>query len=43
MFFQKVKRVQNQVNEVAGVMQDNIEKVIERGDKLEDLQVSYFV
>jgi len=36
----QVKRVQNQVNEVVGVMKDNIGKVIDRGDKLEDLQVS---
>ncbi|XP_002132118.2 vesicle-associated membrane protein 4-like [Ciona intestinalis] len=34
----KVKRVQSQVNEVVDVMQTNIGKVLERGDKLEDLQ-----
>ena len=32
--------MQNQVNEVVGVMRDNVGKVLERGDKLEDLQVS---
>ncbi|CAK8675971.1 unnamed protein product [Clavelina lepadiformis] len=36
----KVKRVQNQVNEVVGVMQTNIGKVMDRGERLEDLQVS---
>ncbi|XP_076812064.1 vesicle-associated membrane protein 4-like [Clavelina lepadiformis] len=34
----KVKRVQNQVNEVVGVMQTNIGKVMDRGERLEDLQ-----
>lgn len=31
-------RVQSQVDEVIDVMQENISKVIERGDRLEDLQ-----
>lgn len=34
----KVKVVQEQVDEVVGIMQSNIEKVIERGDKLDQLQ-----
>uniref|UniRef100_H2XUP2 V-SNARE coiled-coil homology domain-containing protein n=3 Tax=Ciona intestinalis TaxID=7719 RepID=H2XUP2_CIOIN len=29
--------MQNQVGEVTGIMRQNIEKVIERGDKLDDL------
>lgn len=31
-------RLQNQVDEVVGVMQNNVSKVMERGDRLEDLQ-----
>ncbi|KAG7260459.1 hypothetical protein CRUP_008810 [Coryphaenoides rupestris] len=31
-------RVQSQVDEVIDVMQENISKVIERGERLEDLQ-----
>ena len=31
-------RLQGQVSEVINVMQDNIGKVLDRGDKLEDLQ-----
>nr|CAB3267591.1 vesicle-associated membrane protein 4-like [Phallusia mammillata] len=34
----KVKRVQSQVNEVVDVMQTNIGKVMDRGERLEDLQ-----
>jgi len=34
----KVKQVQAQVEEVKGIMHQNIEKVIERGDKIENLQ-----
>ena len=34
----KVRQVQKQVGEVMGVMQNNIEKVIDRGERLEDLQ-----
>ncbi|KAJ3599915.1 hypothetical protein NHX12_033869 [Muraenolepis orangiensis] len=34
----KVKQVQSQVDEVIDVMQENISKVIERGERLEDLQ-----
>ncbi|XP_056012774.1 vesicle-associated membrane protein 4-like [Ostrea edulis] len=34
----KIDRLQHQVNEVVDVMQDNVSKVMERGDKLEDLQ-----
>lgn len=33
-----VLRVQSQVDEVIDVMQENISKVIERGERLEDLQ-----
>lgn len=33
-----VSRVQSQVDEVIDVMQENISKVIERGERLEDLQ-----
>lgn len=31
-------RVQSQVDEVIDVMQENISKVIDRGERLEDLQ-----
>lgn len=34
----KVLRVQKQVGEVVGVMQTNIDKVLDRGERLEDLQ-----
>uniref|UniRef100_T1J7R9 V-SNARE coiled-coil homology domain-containing protein n=1 Tax=Strigamia maritima TaxID=126957 RepID=T1J7R9_STRMM len=34
----KIEKVQGQVNEVAEVMKENITRVIERGDKLSDLQ-----
>ncbi|KAL3872197.1 hypothetical protein ACJMK2_040139 [Sinanodonta woodiana] len=34
----KVSRLQGQVEEVVGVMKSNVEKVLERGDRLEDLQ-----
>ena len=34
----KVKQVQQQVDEVKGIMHQNIEKVVERGDKIENLQ-----
>lgn len=33
----KLSTLQNQVGEVTGVMKQNIEKVLERGDKLDDL------
>lgn len=33
-----VRRVQSQVDEVIDVMQENISKVIERGERLDDLQ-----
>lgn len=33
-----LSRVQNQVSEVMGVMQTNIGKVLDRGERLEDLQ-----
>jgi hypothetical protein len=32
------KRVQEQVDDVVGIMQNNIDKAIERGAKLENLQ-----
>ena len=32
-------RVQNQVNEVIDVMRDNIGKVLDRGEKLSELEV----
>lgn len=38
MFYFIFTRLQNQVDEVVGVMQNNVSKVMERGDKLEDLQ-----
>lgn len=34
----KIDRLQHQVNEVVDVMQNNVSKVLERGDRLEDLQ-----
>jgi vesicle-associated membrane protein 4 len=34
----KTKQVQSQVNEVVGIMQNNIEKVMERGERLDALQ-----
>uniref|UniRef100_A0A669PQF1 Vesicle associated membrane protein 4 n=1 Tax=Phasianus colchicus TaxID=9054 RepID=A0A669PQF1_PHACC len=34
----KIRHVQNQVDEVIDVMQENITKVIERGERLDDLQ-----
>lgn len=34
----KAQNVQNQVNEVIGIMHNNIEKVMARGEKLETLQ-----
>lgn len=36
LFF--LSSVQNQVDEVIDVMQENITKVIERGERLDDLQ-----
>ncbi|MGH0171709.1 UNVERIFIED_CONTAM: hypothetical protein FKN15_010220 [Acipenser sinensis] len=35
---EKIKQVQTQVDEVIDVMQENITKVIERGERLDDLQ-----
>ncbi|KAJ3087273.1 hypothetical protein HK102_011455 [Quaeritorhiza haematococci] len=35
---QKTQQIQNQVDEVIGLMHNNIEKVIARGEKLESLQ-----
>ncbi|KAI9184489.1 Vesicle membrane receptor protein (v-SNARE) [Blastocladiella emersonii ATCC 22665] len=34
----KTSAIQNQVNEVVGIMQQNIEKVMERGERLDTLQ-----
>ncbi|KAG8555848.1 hypothetical protein GDO81_017836 [Engystomops pustulosus] len=34
----KIRHVQNQVDEVIDVMQENITKVIERGERLDELQ-----
>ncbi|VDI46358.1 vesicle-associated membrane protein 4-like [Mytilus galloprovincialis] len=34
----KINRLQGQVNEVIDVMQNNVAKIVDRGDKLEDLQ-----
>ncbi|XP_071802386.1 vesicle-associated membrane protein 4-like [Asterias amurensis] len=34
----KIQHVQNQVDEVIDVMHDNISKVLDRGEKLDDLQ-----
>jgi len=33
-----VSKVKNQIKEVFNVMQNNVEKVMERGSKLEDIQ-----
>ena len=33
----KVERLQGQVDEVVDIMQDNIGRVMERGDRLDDL------
>lgn len=35
----RLSRIQGQVSEVVGVMQNNISKVMERGDRLEDLSI----
>ncbi|XP_013420361.1 vesicle-associated membrane protein 4 [Lingula anatina] len=35
---EKVQRVQEQVDDVVGVMKSNIGKVLDRGERLEDLQ-----
>lgn len=35
----KTKEVQSQVNEVVGIMNENINKVMERGEKLDSLQM----
>lgn len=34
----KLRRVQFQVDEVSNIMKDNIEKIMERGERLEDLE-----
>jgi vesicle-associated membrane protein 4 len=34
----KTKEVQKQVDEVVGIMHENINKVMERGEKLDSLQ-----
>lgn len=34
----RIKRTQNQLDEVQGIMADNIEKVLTRGDELDSLQ-----
>ena len=34
----KAAQVQQQVDEVVGIMQDNIHKVVQRGEQLESLQ-----
>lgn len=34
----KIGRLRGQVDEVVGVMKENVSRVIERGDRLEDLQ-----
>ncbi|TPX64895.1 hypothetical protein SpCBS45565_g05545 [Spizellomyces sp. 'palustris'] len=34
----KTAQVQDQVNEVVGIMQDNINKVVQRGEQLDTLQ-----
>jgi vesicle-associated membrane protein 4 len=34
----KTAEVQSQVNEVVGIMQQNIDKVMERGERLDTLQ-----
>ena len=35
---QKTQQVQQQVDEVVGIMHENINKVMERGEKLDSLQ-----
>ena len=34
----KVKNVEAQVNEVVGIMQDNIDKAMQRGERMDDLR-----
>ncbi|XP_072016763.1 vesicle-associated membrane protein 3-like [Amphiura filiformis] len=34
----KIQKVQRQVDEVVDIMKDNVDKVLDRGEKLEDLQ-----
>ncbi|KAI9143966.1 synaptobrevin, partial [Paraphysoderma sedebokerense] len=34
----KTDQVQNEVNEVVGIMQQNLETVMQRGERLENLQ-----
>lgn len=34
----KTARVQQQVDEVVGIMQENIDKVVQRGERLDDLR-----
>lgn len=34
----KTTRVQQQVDEVVGIMQENIDKVMQRGERLDDLR-----
>lgn len=34
----KTARVQQQVDEVVGIMQENIDKVMQRGERLDDLR-----
>jgi len=36
---EKVERVQSQVDEVVGIMHSNIGKVLERGEKIEELDL----
>lgn len=43
LYIFKIQSVQNQVRDVVGVMKQNIEKVVERGDNLNDLQVSWWM
>ncbi|XP_059401619.1 vesicle-associated membrane protein 8-like [Carassius carassius] len=35
----KLSQVQDQVNDVKGILEDNLKKVLERGDRLDDLIV----
>ncbi|KAK7868058.1 hypothetical protein R5R35_007505 [Gryllus longicercus] len=37
---ERVRQVQAQIAEVTGVMRDNVGKIMERGDQLENLQVA---
>lgn len=39
MIYPNTLRVQDQVKDVTNVMRENVNKLLDRGDRLEDLQV----